>query len=85
MEAEGISHFLIQFHIFILCKIHIKIILPKFFKQSEIVPICDAENPRAVWTQHLSGTKIVSVRHVSAKCDLCLKPNLNDYSLAVLK
>ena len=71
MEAEGIPCLLVPFHVVQA--------LRNTFRN------CTAPHFRAVWTGSLSATKNASERHVSSKCEHGLKPNCNDYSLAVLK
>ena len=41
--------------------------IARFFERSGIVPIYVTDSIIAVWTRSVSATKIVSVRHVSAK------------------
>ena len=44
-----------------------------FFERSGIGPICVTDSIRAVWTRSLSAAKLVSERHLFAKCEHGLK------------
>ena len=48
---------LLHFMLFMLCKIHFKIALLRFFEQSRIVSIYTADSTRVVWTWSLSAAK----------------------------
>ena len=71
MEEEGISCFLVPFHVVQTLRIHSELTLLHFFEWSGIVPICTADNTRVVWTRSLSlsaiASKVVLKQHVSGK------------------
>ena len=58
---------------------------PFFFELSGFDSICAADSTRVVVTRNLSATKIISERHVSAKCEHGIKPNYDDYPLTYLR
>ena len=60
---------LLRFMLFKHCGKYSKIALLHLFERSGIVQICVADSIIAVWTRSVSVTKIVSERHVSAKCE----------------
>ena len=53
--------------------IYSEITSPHIFERSGIAPVCVMDSIRAVWTRSLSAEKIVSERHLFAKCENGLK------------